>query len=228
MLSEESKRKRQRANTINIQMTFISWLLEFFAGLMYITIRFIKNRVVLNLLGISDIILNFVLIPMTYVLNNDVNKAIIVAHGWVQGFRRLINLGSVVVPEENNEEENPANPDTAPVRIPTTSRNIVERKNRRRRRNNNRRQGNSEGFTSQRLYAVADAMESIPSRRHKFRSESNQNLPGQVIESNSSDRVDLEEEAVASETIPLDDIRQFTTQNRPTNSIRAPLQNNWI
>ena len=39
-LSEESRRKRRRTNKVNIQMTVLSWFLEFINGLVGLVIRF--------------------------------------------------------------------------------------------------------------------------------------------------------------------------------------------
>ena len=98
-------------------------------------------------------------------LNNDVNKAVVEAEGLFRGFRRLINLESAVAPEQNNEADNPGNPNPAPVRIPTSSRNISELENRVHRHSNNFCQATSVGFTDQRLYAVEDTRENMPGRR---------------------------------------------------------------
>ena len=160
---------------------------------------------------------------MLYVLNNDVNKAVIVAEGWVRGFRRLINCGSTVVPEQNNDVENPGNPNPIPVPIP---RNTVGLRNRD--QGNNLHQATSVGFTSQRLYAVEDAVENVPNTSSIDHSESNQDSPEQVVKSSSNDREDLEVEADEIEIISLDDIIKSSAQNCPTNDIRAPIKNSWV
>ena len=162
LLSEESKRKRQRINTTNIQITFVAWILEFTAGLIHLPVRFIKDKSIARLLIVLDIIVNFILIPIVYVLNNDVNKGIIVAEGWFQGFRKLISRRSTVVPEQNNEGENPGNPNPnpnpIPAPIPTISANIAALETRDHRHGNNLPQATSDGFTAQQLHPVTDEL----------------------------------------------------------------------
>ena len=218
MLYEETKRKRQRTKTINIQITVISWSLEFIAGLIFILIWFIENR---RIVIISDMVVNFILIPLVYVMNNDVNKGIIVAEGWLRGFRRLINQRFTVVPNQNNEGENPGNRNPVPAPIPSISRNIAERENRERRRGNNLCQATSVGFTAQRLYAATDAEENVP-RRRGGRSESNQISSEEVVQSSSNARIDLEDEANKIETIPLDDPGESRAQDGLISSIAGP------
>ena len=209
-------------------MTFISWSLEFIAGFCYLPIRFAKNQWVVRCFGLADLVFNFILIPMSYVLHNDVNKAIIVAEGWVLGFRRLINREPSNDPEQNNEVENPVNPNPLPVPIPTISRNISELENRGRRHGNNVCQRTSIGMTAQQLDTVADSTEHIASRRYIDCSESNQILPEEAGKSSSNNRADLEDEADGIETIPLDDIGEYSGQICPSNSRRAPVENAWV
>ena len=203
LLSEESKRKRQRSNTINIQMTFISWSLEFIAGVTYLPVRFIKIQSLAMVLIMLDIILNFIFIPMSYVLNNDVNKAIIVAHGWLQGFRRLLSPGSIVVPEQQENGENPGNPDIVPNPIPSVSGNIAVLENRGHRLVNNRLHNTSSGFTPQPLYAVENAVENVPTRRCIDRSESYQNPHEEIGTFHRIEPIALEDHADQIETIYL-------------------------
>ena len=215
-------------------MTFISWSLEFIAGLIIFLFWFIKNPVVVKWLALLDIVINFILIPISYVLNNDINKAVIVAQGWVQGFRRLINRESRVAPKQNNGVENPGNANPVPVPIPTSSRNISELANRGQRHRNNLRQATSVGFTAQQLNTVEDTRENTPPLLNTFRTrdidryESNQNLPEEAVNSSTNDRVDLEDEADGIETIHLNDIRESSRQNCPINSSRALHENAWM
>ena len=206
LLTEEAKLKRQRTNTVNIQITFISWLLELIGGLIILPIRFIEVKWIVRWLILSDIVVNFILIPIVYVLNNDVNKGIIVAEGWLRGFRMLMNRRSIVAPEQNNEEHNPGNPNLVPVPIPTISGNIAELENRDHRRGNNLRQATSDGFTTQRLFAVADATGNVPTTRNMDRSESNKNSLEDAVTPSGPDSIDLDDKTDEIETIPLDDI----------------------
>ena len=101
LLSEESRRKRKRSNAINIQITFITWLLEFSAGILCAVVYFTASKVASRWLAFLDMTLNFILIPSSYIINNDVNKAVIIAHGWIQGFRRMFSL---TTPDEPNQD----------------------------------------------------------------------------------------------------------------------------
>ena len=84
-LSEESRIKRGRQRTVNIQMTITSWSLEFVTGVILIIVitvvqcaeveRFWPGGSFIAL----DAILNSIVIPSSYLLNNEVNKALIVA-----------------------------------------------------------------------------------------------------------------------------------------------------
>ena len=105
MLNEEAKVKRNRSNIINIQIAFIAWLLELMAGLVCWITYFIDSKVASRWLGISDMALNFIFIPLSYVLNNDVNKAVIVGNGWIQGLGSLFRKDSEVAQEHMIKED---------------------------------------------------------------------------------------------------------------------------
>ena len=184
-------------------MTFISWSLEFIAGLTYLPVRFMKIRWVVSWLVILDIVLNFILIPMSFVFNNDVNKAIIVAHGWVQWFRRLINRGPIVAPKQQDEEENPPNPNPIPAPIPTISGNIDALENRGNTHGNGLPRATSSGFMSQQLYPVENTIENVPTTEHIDRSESDQTSPNEVTQIPSNDAVELDDDEDQIETIIL-------------------------
>ena len=91
MLTEEYKIKRRKQTKVSIQMTVISWSLEFFAGLLsisaiYLAMNLNTNFRVVIVITIADIVLNFIAIPSTYVFNNELNKTVIITEGW----RKLI------------------------------------------------------------------------------------------------------------------------------------------
>ena len=86
-LSEESKIKRRRRNTIGIQITVISWILEFFGGTIALA-RFWMFQTkdggewadrMFSLLGLF---ICMVLIPLSYLLNNETVKVAIQVKGW--------------------------------------------------------------------------------------------------------------------------------------------------
>ena len=68
-------------------MTFISWLLELIAGLSGFSVTFTLflqrsvNPIIFKSVMLLDMPLNFILIPMSYILNNDINKVIVMSEG---------------------------------------------------------------------------------------------------------------------------------------------------
>ena len=87
MLTEEYKLKRHKQTKVSIQMTVISWSLEFLTGLLSMTAMYLSrneetNVDVIAVIVIVDTSLNFILIPSTYVFNNEMNKTFIMAEGW--------------------------------------------------------------------------------------------------------------------------------------------------
>jgi hypothetical protein len=128
-LSEDSKLKRRRIGKVNIQMTAISWLLELFTGLvaMGITIHSQNPESDIDFIAciiIIDACLNFILIPSSYLLNNEVNKTMIIAGGWCRIFRRRVQRSNKVNPAPNNVERAQPDPNLQPAPIRTISGNV--------------------------------------------------------------------------------------------------------
>ena len=107
-LSEESKIKRHRTKTINLQMTFISWLLEFVAGLSSLLIlashlsparHFIIDSYGRLLLFFFPVFLNFIMIPSSYLLNTEICKTFIIAQGWWKWFKNIVSPESTTPPQ---------------------------------------------------------------------------------------------------------------------------------
>ena len=126
-------------------MTFISWLLEVMAGIMCCLTYFIDHNVAGRICGLIDVAFNFILIPMSYVLNGDVNKATILAEGWISGIRSLFNLKSTFAAENNINEENNCNPKVSS--ISNISKNIKELEHRYNNRKNNSLPASSDSST---------------------------------------------------------------------------------
>ena len=98
MLTEEYKLKRHKQTKVSIQMTVISWSIEFLTGLLNMSAMYMSrdeetNVDVIAVIVIVDTLLNFILIPSTYVFNNEMNKTFIMAEGWwkiiTRCFRRI-------------------------------------------------------------------------------------------------------------------------------------------
>ena len=94
LLTEDSRRRRNRQKIVGIQMTIISWFLELLTGVMIMipnlfgTVRDTLDMVLTNyyMLALLDVFLCGVVIPSTYILNGDIIKETIVEIGWQKYF----------------------------------------------------------------------------------------------------------------------------------------------
>ena len=104
VLSESSKLKRRRTNKVNLQMTVISWSLEFIAGLVCLGVNFNPESSpdLISIMVIFDTCLNFIIIPSTYILNDEVRKKRIIAEGWYIGVRGSV-VSNSLGPALNND-----------------------------------------------------------------------------------------------------------------------------
>ena len=93
-LSKQSRRRREQLNTVNIEITFISWLLEFISGWFIIAAILSISETLSSYLAYADFILNFILIPGIYVMNNQLTKRIIAFESYWKGFRDIIHSDS--------------------------------------------------------------------------------------------------------------------------------------
>ena len=68
-------------------MTTISWCLEFTTGIVAMLLRFnFTDELVAPFLVLADACLNFIVIPGSYILNNEATKQLIIAEGWRKWF----------------------------------------------------------------------------------------------------------------------------------------------
>ena len=104
VLSESSKLKRRRTNKVNLQMTVISWSLEFIAGLFCLGVNFNPESSpdLISIMVIFDTCLNFIIIPSTYIFNDEVRKRRIIAEGWYIGVRGRV-VSNIVGLALNND-----------------------------------------------------------------------------------------------------------------------------
>jgi hypothetical protein len=91
-LSEESIRKRRRRNVIGIQIAVISWMLEFLAGIIYMSRYWLMqtnqdSEWTDRLFALFDVFMCHVLIPVSYLMNNEAVKMLIRAKGWTTFLR---------------------------------------------------------------------------------------------------------------------------------------------
>ena len=89
-LSEESKIKRRRRNKIGIQITAISWILEFLGGTIAVSRYFLfqthhGGEWLDRLFALFDFFVCMVLVPLSYLLNDEAVKLAIEVKGWSGG-----------------------------------------------------------------------------------------------------------------------------------------------
>ena len=91
-LSVESILKRRRRHKIGIQITVISWILELFASFIPLSRYLIwtgneDNEWVDRIVNLVGLFIGSVIVPGSYLLNNEAVKMLIVAHGWTKFVR---------------------------------------------------------------------------------------------------------------------------------------------
>ena len=126
-LSEASRLKRRRQYKVNIQMTVISWSLEFITGLVGLSLRAIAQDPDTNgdfIAGvlILDSFMTFIIIPSSYILSTEVSKSLVIAEGWCKIFQSRIQSNQIY---QNSEDGvNLVVFNVQPIPIPTISGNI--------------------------------------------------------------------------------------------------------
>ena len=129
VLSESSKLKRRRTNKVNLQMTVISWSLEFIAGLFCLGVNFNPESSpdLISIMVIFDTCLNFIIIPSTYIFNDEVRKRRIIAEGWYIGVRGRVVSNSVGLALNNDSTKMNPSRRQQQTPIPTISGSICGR-----------------------------------------------------------------------------------------------------
>ena len=129
VLSESSKLKRRRTNKVNLQMTVISWSLEFIAGLFCLGVNFNPESSpdLISIMVIFDTCLNFIIIPSTYIFNDEVRKRRIIAEGWYIGVRGRVVSNSVGLAVNNDSTKMNPSRRQQQTPIPTISGSICGR-----------------------------------------------------------------------------------------------------
>ena len=99
-LSDFSQNVRSQTRTINIKVTFISWIVEFVTGITFLLFtRFgnVRFRPYYTLLYVTSM---GVFVPFTYIINRDVTKEKILLRGWNNGIRSIFTPDTRVAPVE--------------------------------------------------------------------------------------------------------------------------------
>ena len=103
LLNDESKLRRSHTRTINIQVSVITWSIEFLTGCVFMVLCLVINNIaILGVLVFFDGTLSFLVIPSVYILNTEVTKALIIANGWFRSFRTLVS-SKRIQPAANEE-----------------------------------------------------------------------------------------------------------------------------
>ena len=110
-------------------MTIIAWSLEFVTGLVNLLIGVKTSNPESNVdfitcMVIIDGFLNFIIIPSSYILNNDELKIAVIESGWYQFFRQLISSNKVEPLQNDDDQEANVPPDPQPRPISSVSGNI--------------------------------------------------------------------------------------------------------
>lgn len=88
VLSEKSRNRRIRISNVNIQVTFIVWLVEFL-GCLTMAIDFLvvgsRSNAITGLLRTLTMFCYFVLLPWTYLMNSSETKHTIADESWRVG-----------------------------------------------------------------------------------------------------------------------------------------------
>ena len=90
LLLEGDKMRRKRENRVNIQVQFVSWIVEFVA-FWIVTIPQVKLGAN-EIFGLLYTLFYFVLTPLTYLLNNTITKQIIILGNWGTGLTVFFGL----------------------------------------------------------------------------------------------------------------------------------------
>ena len=108
LLNDNAKRSRKHTQTVNIQMSVMTWLMEFITGcLLMINFTMSDNITIIIIISLFDVIMTFVVIPGAYILNTEVMKSKIIQNGWFRSLRTLPSSGRIQ--PAANEEANVQN-----------------------------------------------------------------------------------------------------------------------
>ena len=115
-LSKDDKILRRRKVTVSIQMTMLSWSLEAISGITAFLLIFTASRddnlePIAVILILLNLMLYYIFVPISYLINTEVLKALILAKGWFNWSKSFIlspfaRRSAQVAPEpDNNQEE---------------------------------------------------------------------------------------------------------------------------
>ena len=87
-LSEDARRYRRQNISVNIKITFLSWILECLEGATIILVWALGfGKKTHKISGLIGPFILFVATPCTYILNRETTKQLIVMENWLKGLR---------------------------------------------------------------------------------------------------------------------------------------------
>ena len=109
LLNDNAKRRRKHTETVSIQLSVVTWLIEFITGVLLITLFTLGDNVaIIIIIGLLDTIMSFVAIPGAYILNTEIMKSKIIQNGWFRSLRP-VRFSGRIHPIENEAGNNPNN-----------------------------------------------------------------------------------------------------------------------
>ena len=124
LLSDSSKARRNRRNVLNILVTILSWLVEFFGSFTVFLGSFIfghDNSIITLSLQTMTMLLYFIILPLTILVNEVKTKRVISESRWYQTLIQAIGCGS-------NKVEPPSGPSVEPPSPPKVERPPLSQK----------------------------------------------------------------------------------------------------
>ena len=102
MLSDEARQNRSHRYKISLQISFLSWLVEFITGSIVIVDYFwsISDSDFYHWMywiTALDVFLCGVIVPIAYILNTEVIKSYLYNSGWMITFKKLFSRDDVRV-----------------------------------------------------------------------------------------------------------------------------------
>ena len=108
-LSDFSQNVRSRTRTINIKVTFISWVVEFVTGITFLLLTSFGNVQFRPYYSLFYMTSMGVAVPFTYIINREVTKEKILIRGWHYGIRSIFREDAKVAPSERRNGIPPRN-----------------------------------------------------------------------------------------------------------------------
>ena len=90
LLSERTRRQRKREFQVSVQIQCISWMFEFVGFWILAMCSFVSGSN--DILEVLLLFFSFVLIPLTYLMNNKITKGIIKSESWILGLKVFFGL----------------------------------------------------------------------------------------------------------------------------------------